>query len=265
MSPEKTLITHAWTENARFLGYDIGVSDNPKTHGYINLRIPPQKLDAKIAKYTREGKPTGRPELRADSDFSIVARYGSEYQGFVQYYVYAVNLFWINRLAWYMETSMLKTLAGKHKSTVSKMAGQYKAWRHDKGRKMKCFEVTIERPGKEPLVARFGGIRLKRQPFLEIIDRPQDADRHGYKTSELIARLLADTCELCGSKEEIQVKHVRKLADLNVKGQKERPTWIRVMSARRRKTLAVCEKCHQAIHAGQPTRKLMTTAVQITE
>ena len=29
----------------------------------------------------------------------------------------------------------------------------------------------------------------------------------------------------------------------------------RVMAARRRKTLVVCRFCHQAIHAGQPTRQ----------
>jgi len=255
MSPEKTLVTHAWTSNARFLGYDIGVSTHPRTHGTVQLRIPPQKLDAKIAKYSHGGKPAGRPELRADSDFTIVARYGSEYRGFVQYYAHASNLHWINRLAWYMETSMLRTLAGKHKSSVNVMARRYKAWRLDQGRKMKCFEVTVERPGKNPLVARFGGIRLKRQPFLEIEDRPENTDRHGYRSSELLTRLWLDKCELCDSSEKIQVHHVRKLADLEIKGRKARPAWVRVMSARKRKTLVVCERCHTAIHAGQPTRQ----------
>jgi hypothetical protein len=69
----------------------------------------------------------------------------------VQYYVYAENLYWMDRLAWYMETSMLKTLAEKHKTTVPSVARRYKAWAMDKGRKMKCFEVKVERPGKDPL------------------------------------------------------------------------------------------------------------------
>jgi hypothetical protein len=33
MSPEKTLVTHAWTENARFLGYEIAMSRHPRSHG----------------------------------------------------------------------------------------------------------------------------------------------------------------------------------------------------------------------------------------
>jgi hypothetical protein len=51
-----------------------------------------------------------------------------------------------------------------------------------------------------------------------------------------------------------KVHHIRKLSDLKVKGQREKPTWLKVMSAMRRKTLIVCERCHVAIHAGRPTR-----------
>jgi len=53
---------------------------------------------------------------------------------------------------------------------------------------------------------------------------------------------------------KVQVHHIRKLSDLKVKGQREKPTWLKVMSAMRRKTLIVCERCHVAIHAGRPTR-----------
>ncbi|WP_371865569.1 HNH endonuclease [Dictyobacter alpinus] len=57
----------------------------------------------------------------------------------------------------------------------------------------------------------------------------------------------------CLSLENVKVHHIRKLADLNKDG-KERPRWVKIMAARRRKTLVVCHFCHQAIHAGQPTR-----------
>jgi hypothetical protein len=45
---------------------------------------------------------------------------------------------------------------------------------------------------------------------------------------------------------------VRKLADLKTQGRAEKPLWIRVMASRRRKTLVVCRRCHEAIHAGRP-------------
>src|SRR5258708_11199907 len=77
--------------------------------------------------------------------------------------------------------------------------------------------------------------------------------------SELVKRLLADTCEMCGSKEDIEVHHIRKLADLNIEGRPEKPVWVKRMAARRRKTLVVCQNCHDAIHAGRPTRHVSRT------
>jgi len=254
LSPEKTLITHAGTEKARFLGYDIGVRNSPesgKGKGKIKLRIPPDKLENKVAKYMRGETPIHRPEILHDDDFTIVAKYGSEFRGFVQYYAYAENRFWLSRLQWVMRISLLKTLAAKHKSSASKMARRYKAETDQKGRTLKCLQVVQERPGKEPLIARFGGLRLGTEPFLIIEDYLEDQDRIPQR-NELITRLLADVCEICGSKEKIQVHHVRKLADLKVKGQKEKPLWIQIMASRRRKTLVVCEPCHRAIHNGQP-------------
>jgi hypothetical protein len=73
--------------------------------------------------------------------------------------------------------------------------------------------------------------------------------------TELEQRLLAHTCELCGSQRDIQVHHVRALKDLRRKGQTERPLWVKIMAARRRKTLVVCHSCHADIHAGRPQRQ----------
>jgi group II intron reverse transcriptase/maturase len=106
LSPEKTLITHAGTERARFLGYDIGVNNLPaegkSMPGRIQLRLPIQKLEAKITKYMRDGKPIHRTELRNGSDFSIVEKYGSEFRGIVQYYAFAKNRYWFHHLQWVM-------------------------------------------------------------------------------------------------------------------------------------------------------------------
>ena len=71
--------------------------------------------------------------------------------------------------------------------------------------------------------------------------------------TELEQRLLASQCELCGSTEDVQVHHVRALKDLRIGGRQEKPLWMRVMAARRRKTLVVCQSCHHAIHAGRLT------------
>jgi group II intron reverse transcriptase/maturase len=256
LSPEKTLITHALTEPARFLGYDIAANRDHytgKTSGYISLRLPPKKLKEKIRRYTRNGKPTHRSELINESDFAIVDKYGAEYRGIVQYYAHAQNRWWLHDLQWSMEISLLKTLARKHKSTVRRMYHRFLGKVISKHGVRKCLSVTIEREGKKPLYTQFGGISLEVEPFAEIEDVIIDQDRHAPRC-ELIDRLKRDICELCGSRKDVQVHHIRKLSDLKVKGRKEKPTWLKTMVAMKRKTLIVCRECHERIHAGRPTR-----------
>src|SRR5262249_26018633 len=137
--------------------------------------------------------------------------------------------------------------------TVSKMARRYKSLYYHNGRFNVCLMTAVERPGKEPLIARFGGLRLRPQFSATILDEVTGRDRIPYR-SELVKRLLAEGCEGWGAKAGVQVHHVRRLSDLGVRGRREKPAWMRIMAARRRKTLVVCETCHKAIHAGTPTR-----------
>jgi hypothetical protein len=201
----------------------------------------------------RDGKPIHRAELQEDSDFSIVAAYQSEYRGYVEYYALAQNIGWLNKLRWVMEVSLLKTLAGKYRTTVAKMARQYRAVALTEAGPRPCLEVKVEREGKPPLVARFGGLLLRRKQTAVLIDRV--LTRRRPEGVELLQRLRANQCEICKSTDDVQVHHVRKLADLNIKGRGEPSAWKRTMAARRRKTLVLCRDCHAAVHAGRPTRQ----------
>ena len=254
LSEEKTLITHARTEKARFLGHDIAVMDcasRRSADGHIELRIPPDVIREECNRYKRNGTPIHRTELLDDDDFSIVARYGAEYRGMVQYYALARNIAWMGTLNWVMRTSLLKTLASKHHSTVTKMAREYASTTvTPEGTRLRCFQVVIRRDeqGKYPLVATFGGIPLRRRRGAVLVD---ERPRRAFATTELVKRLLADECELCGSTGAVEVHHIRKLEDLERPGRREKPAWARLMSARRRKTLVLCVKCHKALHAGR--------------
>ena len=168
----------------------------------------------------------------------------------VQYYALAQNLCWFWRLHWIMESSLLKTLAFKHRSTMMKIKEKYHTETVDKktGKTLKCLKVTVEREGKRPLTAQWGGISLTHQKHAVINDTPYRV--YGGRT-ELIKRLLANQCELCGSTENMEVHHIRKLADLNVKGRKEKSVWAQIMAARNRKTLVLCHDCHVKIHNGK--------------
>lgn len=261
MSEEKTLITNAGSQAAKFLGYEIKaqrVNDyiDPKgrrgANGAIALLVPAKVIEEKCKKYMKRGKATHRNNLLQDDDFSIVQTYQQEYRGLVQYYILAQNLSWFSKLYWYMETSLLKTLACKHRSSINKQKAKYKTTTTStSGKTVPCLQVVVERPNKKPLVATWGGISLVHKRKAVIEDIPYKV--YGGRT-ELVKRLLAEKCELCGSTKNIEVHHIRKLADLKKKGQAEVPKWVQIMSARKRKTLVVCRECHVAIHNGNITK-----------
>jgi group II intron reverse transcriptase/maturase len=260
LSPTKTLITHARSQRARYLGYEIRVAASDRrtkrpTHsdrrnrrtlnGVVALHVPASVIKAKSVPYLSGGKPACRSAMVSNPDYNIVGRFGAEYRGLVQYYMLAGDVHRLHRLQWVMETSMLKTLARKHRSSVSKMAARHKAKIETPHGPRVCFEVSVARAGKEPLVARFGGIPLKRQKTAVLTDRLMTGPI--YPRRELVRRLLAGRCELCGKTDNIEVHHVRQLVDLDRPGQLP-PPWAQVMAKRRRKSLVVCGDCHNLIH-----------------
>jgi group II intron reverse transcriptase/maturase len=261
LSQGKTLITHARTEAARFLGYEIVTLDADEKHdhrgqrcinGSPGLKVPEDVILAKCARYKRHGKPVQLAARLHDTDFSIISQYQAEYRGLVQYYLLAFNVHRLWRLHRVMELSLVKTLADKFRTSVSRIYRKYRKTVEVTHGTQKVLEVVVDRgPKKKPLVARFGGIELRWQKRAILDDRPKEVFSG---RSEVVQRLLAQVCELCGAEGDCQVHHVRKLADLDRPGRGEKPPWVKRMAARRRKTLVVCQKCHEVIHQERPTR-----------
>jgi hypothetical protein len=261
LSEAKTLITHARSESARFLGYEIATHHCDTKHdqhgrrsinGNVALRVPADVIQKKCQAYMRDGKPIHRAERLNDSPFTIVEQYQAEYRGLVEYYRMAVNLTKLDKLKWVMETSLLKTLAHTLRLSVNQVAKRYRATIETDQGPRKGFRVVVERgKGRKPLVAEWGGISLKWRVDAVLNDQPERVWNVG---TELLQRLLAKTCGLCGSRVDVQVHHVRALKDLQPQRAGPRPEWVKVMVARRRKTLIVCRKCHDAIEHGLPLR-----------
>jgi len=132
-------------------------------------------------------------------------------------------------------------MADKHKAVTATPCGP-----------RRCFEARVERDGRKPLVARFGGIPLRRQRKAVLDDRQQGPATTRRK--ELITRLLAGRCEWCEQPARVETHQVRRLADLTRQGQPQ-PAWAQLMTEMRRKTLLVCPTCHQVIHARPPAAK----------
>jgi hypothetical protein len=121
-----------------------------------------------------------------------------------------------------MESSLLKTLAAKHGSSMSAMAARYKTATGTPHGPRTCFEAVRWREGnRKPLVARFGGIPLIRQKYAVISDRIPGQNPHRYK--ELVIRLLRRRCEMCGNSGQVQVHHIARLAELAPPGPGQPP------------------------------------------
>lgn len=215
------------------------------------LSVPEKVANHWKLKYTKNGKPTNRPELLQCSDFEIVMTYGSEFRGIVNYYsmAYDVSRYFYPVKHVFME-SAARTLANKHKMSRAKVFAKYK-----RTSELGVNALIVEAPNpnhpEKPHYAKLGEhpIRTSFDTGKQGLDK---VETFFVGRNELVRRLLADTCELCGSKDRIAVHHVRKLADIKKKylGRKSSPDWAKFMLARNRKTVVVCHKCHVEIHAG---------------
>jgi group II intron reverse transcriptase/maturase len=254
LNAAKTLITHARTQRARFLGYDITAQHSStkitrnrrSVNGKIALRVPPEVIKAQCARYRCHGKPWHRPRLQNLDDYDIVRVYAAEYRGVVNYYPLAQDVWRLRTLRWHAETSMLKTLAAKHTSTVTKMAARHRAKVITGDGPRTCYEARRKRKGKPDLVARFGGIILRQDRRAVITDPAPVPVRVPRK--ELLARLRTRECELCETGTTVAVHQVTGLKELGKPGPGQ-PAWAALMAKKRRKTLIVCAPCHDWIHA----------------
>ena len=271
MNTDKTFITHAKTQQALFLGYAISIyqaddkltrhsSDNAKRrsiNGKVRLGIPTGLIDEKIRHYYRKGKIMSNIRFLHNSVPHIILTYQQRLRGLVQYYKYAVDVRKLSKLKHAMEISLVKTLAHKLRITVSRVYRRFNARKEVNGHVYKVLQIEVD-TDKGSHAFYWGAIPLRTTKVIHetLDDNRHEIERTQYfeQRSELIARLLADTCEMCGTTGKCEVHHIRKLADLKKRwqGRKSKPLWVTKMISMRRKTLIVCKACHTKIHNGEP-------------
>lgn len=246
MSEEKTLITHAKTEFARFLGYDIHIQMSTvrkRVNGLIGLRVPKDVVKKWERKYSRNGKPIQRGSFINLTVAEIIRQYETELRGLYEYYKYANNVgAALSKIKTCMKTSLVKTLANKLKIRARKVFQKYEV-RNPAG-----IQVIL----KDGRKVSFGHFPLTRQRYGQSINDNQRIFVAGR--NELIERLEADYCEIPGCNATVvEGHHIRALKDLKKKyeGKQEIPLWVETMIARRRKTLMVCAYHHRQIHDGR--------------
>jgi group II intron reverse transcriptase/maturase len=261
LSKEKTLITHAMDDRAKFLGYEIGVirqdslislNGRRARNGCITLKMPKTVVSKYLKAYSKEGKIVQRVELTSDSDYTIVQRYQSVLKGLHNFYCMTSNVSRrMGRIRLILQTSLLKTLASKHKTTVCKIVKKHRV----PNQEYRTFRAIQTRPGKEPLTATFGGMSLGK-----IAEGTGANDynpklawfKPGSDRSEVVMHLLyGRKCSICGVYGPIEIHHIRRLADIDRPGRRPKAQWEKIMSARKRKFIPVCSACHDDIHGGR--------------
>ena len=269
LNTTKTLITHARTQHAKFLGYAIsiyqvddkislsGTSKRRSINGHIRLGIPYGLVDKHIRRYERDGKIIGEGALISYSDAHIIDTFQARFRGLAEYYKYAVDRSHLNKLKHVMEISLIKTLAGKFRTNAATIYRKYCGSQTVQGQTYKTLQVAVPTKSGTRLIY-WGAIPLRVMPTGQETLNDLIGYNRKYARADLIQRLQANECELCGSTKDIEVHHVRKLANLQTRwsGRHVKPDWVVRMIGLRRKTLVVCRKCHVDIHAGRPTPTL---------
>jgi hypothetical protein len=267
LSEEKTLLTHARTASARLLGYEVVTQPADDQHcrahhrrcinGALGLKIPVEVIRTQCAHSMRHGKPTHLAARLHATDYSIVTQDQAEYRGLVHYYLMAFHVHRLWHVHRVMPLSLAKTLAHKHRTRMTKIFHKYRAMVSTPPGPLRVREVRHERgEGKAPLIARCGGSALRWHRHGILNDQPKEV--YGRR-SEVVQRLLAQTCALCGAQEQCAGHHIRRLADLHKPGRKEQPLWVQRMGAYRRKTLVTCRACHEALHRERPGQRHVPT------
>ena len=266
-SEEKTKIVHH-SKGVIFLRYHL-VTKSMKAHanrvghqmvkgrsvrrrlwggGDIYLLIPESKVREYI-KRRRYGNLNNRSDYEAmhraellnSSDYEILSQYNNEVRNFAEHCKIAKNFYQrLSLLHYIAQRSLVKTLAAKHKISVSQVYRRY----------------NVSEDGDKRITVVDG--KHRRQWFkLKDINRSAKAKRDVdviYNSmlhtgrSEITERINAEECEYCGKTGGyFEVHHVRKMADIK-EGKK---LWEKVMIARNRKKIVLCIECHDLLHAGK--------------
>ena len=120
----------------------------------------------------------------------------------------AYNLHTLSQLKRVMELSLVKTLAHMFKTTCQKIYKRYRTTIVTKDGTYKVLQITVERDEKLPLVTYFGGVSLQWNKWVTIDDNQANHIWNGR--SEVVQRLLAQQCEICGATDNIEVHHIHK-------------------------------------------------------
>ena len=211
------------------------------------LLLIPESKPRDYIKFRRYGNPNNgsnweglhRAELLNSSDYEILTQYNNEVRNFAEHCKIASNFYQrLGLLHYIAQTSLVKTLAHRHKISVSQVYKRY-VDSNDK-------RITIVDGKYRKEWFKLKGINRTAKTKRDV-DEIYNPIKH-LSRSEITERLNAEECEYFRKTGGyFEVHHVRKMTD--IKEGKE--LWEKVMIARNRKKIILCIECHDLQHAGK--------------
>jgi RNA-directed DNA polymerase len=263
VSAEKSGITAA-SKGAPFLGYHIcaftlrspgtmtrrsqwggrkalRVRRRP-TRGNIKLWVPRERVYA-FCRRKRYGnldtlKGRTRPQFLDSSDAEIILSFNSELHGFANYYAIADGVkSSLDPLEFVSFRSLMTTIASRHRKTGG--------WAMARLKQGSDYGVSYVVRGKPRFLKLWRLKHLKTETWYRpTVDQITVGSRLAQSRNDLISRLGAIECEACGDIEgPFEVHHTRRLKDMQAE-----PFTVQKRSARLRKTMVLCRRCHVARH-----------------
>lgn len=256
LSKNKTTITSAKREEAKFLGFKVRVGRSIKSQKQkittsksgkavkkrttgmeVIIKAPMKELIKKLQlKGFCDGKgiPIHRPSWMLMDEDQIVLMYSSINRGILEYYRMVDNWARVQRIQYILKFSLAKTLAGKRKDKISNVIRD------------KEIQIKTVRDGKERIHRFYQNHDWTNKR--KVFSKGQRVDLVRMNIKLRTGSKLGLSCICCGDTEKIEMHHVRHLRKMT---QEQASGFTRVMIAMNRKQVPVCKRCHKLIHSGK--------------
>ena len=253
LSEEKTKITDLRKENIKFLGFEAFYIKGKKrikgTYGRrrrttgqrITIGIDMRKVLERLKNkgfLNADGTGKAKNPWTVKSDYEIIENFNWLTQGIIGYYAQGVKRNrGIDRIRLILDVSCKKTIAKKHKISSLQVMKKYGD----------PLIATIHKDQNKKVMVQMG--REESKKYYEKL-REQ---KRGTETEPIMksyvnwrtALKLKGHCVICGSEENVEMHHLKKIRDIKPEGFKK------VMISLNRKQVSVCRACHKSIHRGE--------------
>lgn len=259
LSQEKTVITHAKTEEAFFLGTRLqvgSVNSEPKvTHSHQGhrqfrlrctgwnplMRAPIKKLVDRLHQKgfcDGEGVAISKTAWVCLEVKHIIELFNSTNWGLLNYYRFADNFASMSRIQYILHLSLAKTLAHKLRKPVKQLFCEHGrnlefSWEDSEGKARNAFFKANSDWTRNPTAFLTG--REQTDP-LEMHVKLRTRSRLGHP------------CIICEAADGVQMHHVRHIRKA---GGKPANGFAWLMRLQNRKQVPVCRECHRKIHRGE--------------